>query len=158
MFYWLMKYVVIGPVIKAVFRPWMVGRRNIPAEGAAILASNHLSFSDSFFLPLMCERRITFLAKSDYFTGRSLKGRAVAAFFRAINQIPMDRSGGRKSAASLSAGGAVRPSRDGRVRVSPGGRVLAREAPARASRAGTVPPSASVTNRPRSARPPGASM
>ncbi|MFW1443041.1 lysophospholipid acyltransferase family protein, partial [Vibrio parahaemolyticus] len=74
MFYWLMKYVVIGPVIKAVFRPWIVGRRNIPREGAAILASNHLSFSDSIFLPLMIDRRMAFLAKSDYFTGKGLKG------------------------------------------------------------------------------------
>ena len=45
MFYWLMKYVVIGPLVKAIFRPWIVGRRNVPAEGAAILASNHLSVS-----------------------------------------------------------------------------------------------------------------
>ena len=68
MFYWLMKYVAIGPVVKAIFRPWVVGRANIPANGAAILASNHLSFADSIFLPLMIDRPMSFLAKSDYFT------------------------------------------------------------------------------------------
>lgn len=104
MFYWLMKYVVIGPVIKAVFRPWMVGRRNIPAEGAAILASNHLSFSDSIFLPLMIDRRMAFLAKSDYFTGRGLKGWATRMFFQATGQLPIDRSGGKASEASLNTG------------------------------------------------------
>lgn len=104
MFYWLMKYVVIGPVIKAVFRPWMVGRRNIPAEGAAILASNHLSFSDSIFLPLMIDRRMAFLAKSDYFTGKGLKGWAIRMFFTATGQLPIDRSGGKASEASLNTG------------------------------------------------------
>ena len=104
MFYWLMKYVVIGPVIKAVFRPWIVGRRNIPREGAAILASNHLSFSDSIFLPLMIDRRMAFLAKSDYFTGRGLKGWATRLFFTATGQLPIDRSGGKASEASLNTG------------------------------------------------------
>ena len=104
MFYWLMKYVVIGPVIKAVFRPWMVGRRNIPTEGAAILASNHLSFSDSIFLPLMIDRRMAFLAKSDYFTGKGLKGWATKMFFTATGMLPIDRSGGKASEASLNTG------------------------------------------------------
>lgn len=104
MFYWLMKYVVIGPVIKAVFRPWIVGRRNIPREGAAILASNHLSFSDSIFLPLMIDRRMAFLAKSDYFTGKGLKGWATRMFFQATGQLPIDRSGGKASEASLNTG------------------------------------------------------
>lgn len=104
MFYWLMKYVVIGPVIKAVFRPWIVGRRNVPREGAAILASNHLSFSDSIFLPLMIDRRMAFLAKSDYFTGKGIKGWATRLFFTATGQLPIDRSGGKASEASLNTG------------------------------------------------------
>jgi len=104
MFYWLMKYVVIGPIIKAIFRPWIVGRRNIPASGAAILASNHLSFADSIFLPLVIDRRMSFLAKSDYFTGRGLRGWATRFFFRATGQIPIDRSGGKASEASLNTG------------------------------------------------------
>src|SRR6476660_10013668 len=68
-FYWFLKTVVLGPILKLLFRPWVEGEENIPDEGAAIFASNHLSFSDSIFLPLMVPRRMTFLAKSDYFTG-----------------------------------------------------------------------------------------
>ena len=102
MFYWLMKYVVVGPILKAVFRPWIVGRRNVPASGAAIIASNHLSVSDSVFLPLMPDRPMTFLAKSDYFTGKGLKGWATRAFMKATGQIPIDRSGGKASEAALN--------------------------------------------------------
>ena len=88
MFYWVLKTVVLGPLLKLLFRPWVEGEEHIPEEGAAIFASNHLSFSDSIFLPLMIPRRMTFLAKSDYFTGRGLKGRATAAFFRGVGQRP----------------------------------------------------------------------
>ncbi|MDT0157548.1 lysophospholipid acyltransferase family protein [Microbacterium sp. ARD32] len=104
MFYWLMKYVVIGPLVKAIFRPWIVGRDNVPASGAAILASNHLSFADSIFLPLLLDRPMSFLAKSDYFTGRGLKGWATRVFMKGTGQIPIDRSGGRASEASLNTG------------------------------------------------------
>lgn len=104
MFYWLMKYVVIGPIVKAIFRPWIVGRRNVPAEGGAILASNHLSFVDSIFLPLMIDRPVAFLAKSDYFTGKGPKGWATRVFFKATGQLPIDRSGGKASVASLNTG------------------------------------------------------
>ena len=104
MFFWLMKYVVIGPIVKAIWRPWIVGRRNVPAEGAAILASNHLSFVDSIFLPLMLDRPVSFLAKSDYFTGKGLKGWATRMFFKGTGQLPIDRSGGKASEASLNTG------------------------------------------------------
>lgn len=104
MFYWLMKYVVIGPVVKAIFRPWIVGRSNVPKHGAAILASNHLSVSDSVFLPLLIDRPMSFLAKSDYFTGHGLKGWATKYFMKATGQIPIDRSGGKASEASLNTG------------------------------------------------------
>jgi len=104
MFYWLMKYVVIGPIVKAIFRPWIIGRRNIPQNGAAILASNHLSFVDSVFLPLMIDRPVAFLAKSDYFTGKGIKGWATRVFFKGTGMIPIDRSGGKASEASLNTG------------------------------------------------------
>ena len=104
MFYWLMKYVVIGPIVKAIWRPWIIGRRNVPADGAAILASNHLSFVDSVFLPLMIDRPVAFLAKSDYFTGKGLKGWATRMFFKGTGQLPIDRSGGKASEASLNTG------------------------------------------------------
>ncbi len=104
MFYWFMKYVVIGPIVKAIWRPWVVGRRNVPKEGAAILASNHLSFVDSVFLPLMIDRPVSFLAKSDYFTGKGIKGWSTRMFMKATGQLPIDRSGGKASEASLNTG------------------------------------------------------
>ena len=104
MFYWVLKTVVLGPVLKLLFRPWVEGEENIPDEGPAILASNHLSFSDSIFLPLVVQRRVTFLAKSDYFTGRGIKGRLTAAFFKGVGQLPVDRSGGRAGEAALRSG------------------------------------------------------
>jgi len=103
-FYWVLKTVVLGPLLKLLFRPWVEGEEHIPDEGAAIFASNHLSFSDSIFLPLMVPRRMTFLAKSDYFTGRGIKGRATAAFFKGVGQLPVDRSGGKAGEAALSSG------------------------------------------------------
>ena len=99
-----MKRIFLGPVLKLLFRPWVKGLDNIPAEGPAIIASNHLSFSDSIFMPLMVRRPVVFLAKSEYFTGTGIKGRLTALFFRLTNQLPMDRSGGAASAASLTAG------------------------------------------------------
>jgi 1-acyl-sn-glycerol-3-phosphate acyltransferase len=104
LFYWFLKTIVIGPIVRLVFRPWVEGEEHIPEEGAAIFASNHLSFSDSIFLPLVVPRRMTFLAKSDYFTGRGIKGRLTAAFFKAIGQVPVDRSGGKASNAALNSG------------------------------------------------------
>ncbi|MEP6629852.1 MAG: lysophospholipid acyltransferase family protein [Lapillicoccus sp.] len=104
MFYWVLKTVVLGPLLKLLFRPWVEGEEHIPEDGAAIFASNHLSFSDSIFLPLMVPRRMTFLAKSDYFTGRGIKGRATAAFFKGVGQVPVDRSGGKAGEAALNSG------------------------------------------------------
>ncbi len=97
-----MKYIVVGPIVKAIFRPWIIGAENIPPVGGAILASNHLSVADSIFLPLMIERPMTFLAKSEYFTGRGLKGWATKWFMKGTGQIPIDRSGGSASEAALN--------------------------------------------------------
>lgn len=104
LFYWVMKRIFLGPILKLLFRPWVKGLDNVPEHGAAILASNHLSFSDSIFMPLMVPRPVVFLAKSEYFTGTGIKGRLTAMFFRMTNQLPMDRSGGAASAVSLGAG------------------------------------------------------
>ena len=104
MIYWVMKYIFIGPIEKAIWRPWVVGRRNIPKTGGAILASNHLSFADSIFLPLMIDRPVSFLAKSDYFTGKGVKGFLTRLFFKGTGQLPIDRSGGKASEASLNTG------------------------------------------------------
>ena len=104
MFYWVLKRIVLGPVLRALFRPWVLGAEHVPASGGAIFASNHLSFSDSIFLPLIVDRRVTFLAKSDYFTGRGLKGRLTAGFFKGVGQLPIDRSGGRAGDAAIRTG------------------------------------------------------
>ncbi|MCN9239821.1 1-acyl-sn-glycerol-3-phosphate acyltransferase [Streptomyces sp. RY43-2] len=87
--------VTIGGSLKLAFRPWVEGLENIPAEGPAILASNHLSFSDSLFLPAVLPRKVTFIAKAEYFTTPGVKGRMKAAFFKGAGQLPVDRSGAR---------------------------------------------------------------
>ena len=104
MFYWVLKRIILGPVLRAMFRPWVLGGENVPASGGAVFASNHLSFSDSIFLPLMVDRRVTFLAKSDYFTGRGLKGRLTAFFFKGVGQLPIDRSGAGAGDAAIRTG------------------------------------------------------
>ncbi|MFE9097585.1 lysophospholipid acyltransferase family protein [Streptomyces sp. NPDC007264] len=93
MFYYLLKYVVLGPLLRLTFRPRIEGLEHVPSSGPAIVAGNHLSFSDHFLMPAILKRRITFLAKAEYFTGPGIKGRLTAAFFRSIGQIPVDRSG-----------------------------------------------------------------
>ncbi|HEU4849327.1 MAG TPA: lysophospholipid acyltransferase family protein, partial [Terrimesophilobacter sp.] len=104
MFYWFMKNLVAGPILRTAFRPWVTGEENIPRSGGVILASNHLSFIDSVFLPLVIERRVTFLAKSDYYTARGIKGWAIKNFLKAAGMLPIDRSGGKASEASLRTG------------------------------------------------------
>lgn len=107
MFYWLVKNLILGPLLLRVFRPSVKGLDNVPASGAAILASNHLSFVDSVFLPLVLGRPVTFLAKAEYFRGRGFKGWLVRQFFLATGQLPIDRSGGKASEDSLNTGLAV---------------------------------------------------
>jgi 1-acyl-sn-glycerol-3-phosphate acyltransferase len=102
--YWFLKRFLLGPWLRVLFRPWSEGQEGIPASGAAILVSNHLSFSDSIFLPLVLQRRATFLAKSDYFTGKGLKGMLSRLFFGGTGQVPIDRSGGKASEAALRTG------------------------------------------------------
>jgi 1-acyl-sn-glycerol-3-phosphate acyltransferase len=103
-FYWIVKNLVLGPILLRVFRPWLKGVENVPVSGAAILASNHLSFIDSVFLPLVLRRPVVFLAKSEYFTGRGFKGWLVRQFFLASGQLPIDRSGGKASEDALFTG------------------------------------------------------
>ncbi|MBU6144394.1 MAG: 1-acyl-sn-glycerol-3-phosphate acyltransferase [Acidobacteria bacterium] len=104
MWYFLLKNIFLGPLLKVLFRPWVRGAERIPADGAAILASNHLSFSDSIFLPLMLRRPVVFLAKSEYFTGKGIKGTLSRWFFKGTGQLPIDRSGGKASEAALNTG------------------------------------------------------
>ena len=103
-FYKFLKKVAIGPAVEVAFHPWVEGLENIPETGAAILASNHLSFSDSIFLPIAVPRKITFMAKSEYFESPGVRGKATAAFFRGAGQVPIDRTGGNASTAAISTG------------------------------------------------------
>lgn len=112
-FYWSAKTFAVAPATRLLFRPWVKGLGNVPAEGAAILASNHLSVSDSVFMPAMLKRQVHFLAKKDYFTGAGPKGWITRKFFEATNQLPMDRSGGEASLRSLDAG--LEALREGRL-------------------------------------------
>ena len=104
MLYWLLKYIVLGPILKLIFRPLVEGREYLPDEGPAIIASNHLSFSDSIFMPLQVKRRVTFVAKQEYFTGKGLKGLLIRTFFVGTGTIPVDRSGGRAAQAAIETG------------------------------------------------------
>jgi 1-acyl-sn-glycerol-3-phosphate acyltransferase len=92
LFYWFLKFIAIGPVVHAVFRPRAEGTEHVPGTGCAILASNHLSAADWIHMPLSLKRRVTFLAKAEYFTGTGLKGMAQRAFFSGAGQVPIDRS------------------------------------------------------------------
>lgn len=102
MFYFFVKYVVLWTPLHLFFRPWVQGSRNIPKKGAAIFASNHVSFSDSIFLPLVVRRRITFLAKIDYWRGSGVRGFLIKSFFSGVGQVPVDRSGGSAAEAALT--------------------------------------------------------
>jgi 1-acyl-sn-glycerol-3-phosphate acyltransferase len=100
-FYWLLKYVLLGPVLRCLFRPDVRGLDHVPEQGPVILACNHLSFSDSIFTPLMVKRRVTFVAKAEYFTGKGIKGWLMRQFFVGTGTIPVDRSGGKAARAAL---------------------------------------------------------
>ncbi|MGQ0838633.1 lysophospholipid acyltransferase family protein [Actinokineospora sp.] len=113
MLYWLMKRVLLGPLLHLFFRPRIEGAENIPDEGGALLASNHLAVSDSFFLPLKVDRRVTFPAKIEYFTAPGIKGKLKKWFFTGVGQIPIDRSGGSSAQAALDTG--VRLLREGNL-------------------------------------------
>ncbi|MFZ8979842.1 MAG: lysophospholipid acyltransferase family protein [Candidatus Nanopelagicales bacterium] len=113
MLYWVLKWIVIGPWLRVLFRPWTDNMDALPVSGPALLVSNHLSFSDSFFLPLVTKRRITFLAKQEYFTGKGIKGLLSKMFFTGVGQVPIDRSSGRAAEAAITTG--VRILREGHM-------------------------------------------
>ena len=104
MLYWWCKYVLLGPVLRLFCRPTIEGVENVPEGGGAILASNHLAVADSFFLPLLVPRRITFLAKREYFTQPGLVGRLKKIFFTGVGQVPIDRSGGSAAQDAMDTG------------------------------------------------------
>lgn len=96
--------VLLGPVLRLLLRPRGEGAGRIPAHGPVILAGNHLTFIDSIVLPLVTGRRVFFIGKNEYVTGRSPKGRLMAWFFTAVGMVPVDRDGGRGGVAALMTG------------------------------------------------------
>jgi 1-acyl-sn-glycerol-3-phosphate acyltransferase len=98
---------IVGLVFRVLWRPRVEGLENVPESGAVIIASNHLSFIDSVVIPLAVPRRVRFLAKAEYFTGRGLRGRGVALFFHLIDAVPVERTGNRDSMRSLESALAV---------------------------------------------------
>ncbi|HKS48612.1 MAG TPA: lysophospholipid acyltransferase family protein [Amycolatopsis sp.] len=113
MLYRLLKYVLLGPLLRSLWPTKVTGAENIPAHGGAILASNHLAVADSFFMPLRVKRRVTFPAKQEYFTEKGFKGLLKKWFFTAAGQIPIDRSGGSAAQAALDT--AIRLLREGHL-------------------------------------------
>jgi 1-acyl-sn-glycerol-3-phosphate acyltransferase len=102
-FYWFLKWVALGPWLKVVFRPQVSGAENVPDTGPAILASNHLSYADWLFMPLTLTRRVTFVAKAEYFTTPGIKGWFQRKFFSGAGQVPIDRSGANAAEGALKA-------------------------------------------------------
>ncbi len=99
MFYWLMKHVFLGPLVRLLYRPKARGLENIPAEGPVILAANHVSFMDSLFVPLLVKRHVVYLGKADYFDSAKTRW-----FFKFTNVIPVRREGGTAGEAAIRAG------------------------------------------------------
>lgn len=102
MWYWLFKFIFMGPLLSLLGRPKVEGLDYIPRSGPVILASNHLAVADSFYLPLVVSRRITFLAKSEYFTGTGIKGWFQRWFYTVAGQVPIDRSDADSAQAALT--------------------------------------------------------
>jgi len=90
MFYSLTRK-TMGPVARLIYRPVIEGLENIPREGPLLLASNHLSFVDSIVIPLAAPRRVTFLAKAEYFTGHGIRGSLNRTMFTALGAVPIQR-------------------------------------------------------------------
>lgn len=95
---------VVAPLIKAIWRPTVEGRENVPTSGGVILASNHLSFIDSVVIPLAAPRQVHFLAKDAYFTGTGVKGTASRVFFTSMGMVPVNRDDSRAAIESLEVG------------------------------------------------------
>ena len=121
-------HTVVPPLAKAIWRPTVEGLHNLPETGPVIVASNHLSFADSLVIPIVAPRKVTFLAKAQYFNGTGVKGAISRGFFGGLGMIPVDRDDTRAALAArdiardiLSKGGAVgiypegTRSRDGRL-------------------------------------------
>jgi 1-acyl-sn-glycerol-3-phosphate acyltransferase len=93
---------IVPPLMRAIWRPTVLGLEHVPDAGGVILASNHLSFVDSVAIPAVVKRKVVFLTKSDYFTGSGPKGFASRAFFEGLGMLPVDRDDSKAAIASLA--------------------------------------------------------
>lgn len=98
---------IVALVLRLVWRPTIEGAEHIPARGAVVLASNHVSGADTVFMPAQVRRTVHFLAKSDFYSGGSILNRLLGLFLRSIGVMPINRSGGAASRTALAAGRAV---------------------------------------------------
>ena len=103
MWYRLFKYVLLGPLLRVLGRPETEGLEHVPRTGPVIVAANHLAVIDSLYLALVLPRRVTFLAKQEYFTGPGLRGKVNKWFYSVSGQVPVDRTGGSAAADALAA-------------------------------------------------------
>ncbi|MGK2903245.1 MAG: lysophospholipid acyltransferase family protein [Mycobacterium sp.] len=99
---WFYKHILMGPLLSLLGRPKVQGLEYLPDSGPVILASNHLAVADSFYLTLVVKRRITFLAKAEYFTGTGLKGKLTKFFYSSTGQVPIDRTDADSARAALT--------------------------------------------------------
>ena len=103
MWFWVLRWVLLGPVVRWHTRPRVLGLSNLPASGPVVVAANHRAEIDSLVLSLVLPRRPRFLAKADYYTGAGLRGRVERWLCSVTGQIPVDRAGGTAASASLYA-------------------------------------------------------
>ncbi len=113
MWYWIFKFVVLGPPSVAIYRPRWVGRDRLPRDGAFVLAANHTSMIETVFVPMGVPRRVAFVAKTKYYDGRGPVGRGLAWFLDAIGQVPIDPTSASTAAPALETAGRLLA--DGRV-------------------------------------------
>jgi 1-acyl-sn-glycerol-3-phosphate acyltransferase len=92
---------VVPPLARAIWRPVVEGRENVPPTGGVLLASNHLSFVDSVVIPVVAPRKVVFLAKEEYFTGTGVRGRLSKAWFEGLGMVPVNREDTRSALGSL---------------------------------------------------------
>ncbi len=96
----LVRY-LLAPLVRLLWRPRIQGR--VPRTGPLIIAANHRAAVDTAVIALTAGRRVSFLGKAEYFTGRGLKGRALAGFLSALGYVPVDRGNAKAGLAALHA-------------------------------------------------------
>jgi 1-acyl-sn-glycerol-3-phosphate acyltransferase len=94
----------VAPVLRTVYRPVVTGSQHVPADGAVLIAGNHVSFADEIFTPIAARRQVFYFAKAEYFTSEGIRGKAMGAIFRELGQVPVERADTRSAAASLDVG------------------------------------------------------